>query len=399
MESLEELARFEVASSAVAFRERVYGDDDRLELLRDLLGLANAPVEGSRYIVLGVDDTLGDERSIVGISDAAHAEVHGLCTHVVNNFFDPPLPVRIEETSVDDKKVVVIVLPDCDGQPYLLKTNASGSMRQGAGWIREGTRYRRLVRADFQRIFEAKLLSQEARADVRIGFAGKDLEAVLELPIMPLEQLPSKVASGKIRRMLEARQAAQHAPGHEVSRIQRLVHAQVFGPNEVYRPNSTTTLVEKLDSTAADFEAADRYYAYEVRSHKLNLVLHNLGDGVFDGGTLVIDLPRIDGVEIAERIWPLTDNSEPPPEGYPALDMGPQKVSVETSIGPLEPGASTMGLRQSLRLCLREQAAGKTIPVGYSLYSESLRAPVSGSLEIRVTEDRPSARPSLAGNG
>ena len=57
MDSLDQLARFEVASSAVAFRECVYGDDDRLTLLRDLLGLANAPVKGSRYIFLGIDDS------------------------------------------------------------------------------------------------------------------------------------------------------------------------------------------------------------------------------------------------------------------------------------------------------------------------------------------------------
>ncbi|NNC65608.1 MAG: hypothetical protein HKN84_12540 [Gammaproteobacteria bacterium] len=397
MDTLGQLAQFEVANSALAFRGRAYGDEDRLELLRDLLGLANAPVQGPRYIVLGVDDTIGSDRELIGISDAAHAEVHGLCTHVVNNFFDPPLPVRIEEAMIGGRKIVAIVLPDCSGQPYLLKTNASGSMRQGAGWIREGTRYRRLVRADFQRIFEAQLLSQDTCPDVRVGFAGKDLETMLHLPVMPLEQLPSKVASGKIRRMLEAKQATKQAPGEDISRIQRLVHAQVFGPNEVYRPNSTTTLVEKLDSTADDFEAADRYYTYEDRAHKLNLVLQNLGEGVFEGGTLVLDLPRVDGLEIAERIWPSPDGSQPVPDGYPALDIGPEMISVQTSVGPIQPGGKAMALRQPLRLCLRESASGKTIPVAYSVHSKSLRAPLSGRLQIQVIDDEPSAQSSMAG--
>ncbi len=197
--------------------------------------------------------------------------------------------------------------------------------------------------------------------------------------------------------MLEAKQAARDAPGQETSRIQRLVHAQVFGPNEIYRPNSTTTLVEKLDSTAEDFEAADRYYAYEDRSYKLNLVLQNLGDAEFDGGTLMLDLARVDGVEVADRIWPSPDDSEPVPDGYPDVEIGLQTISMQIPVGPIQPGGLVMACRQPLRLCLREQAADKTIYVGYSLHSETLRAPLSGRLEIRVVDDEPSTQSSWAG--
>ena len=397
MSSLDQLVRLEVANSAVAFRARAYGADDRLELLRDLLGLANAAVEGSRYLILGVDDTVGGERKITGISDAAHAEAHGLCTHLVNEFFDPPLPVRIEDLVVDGKKIVVVALLDCSGQPYLLKANASGSMRQGSGWIRQGAEYRRLVRSDFERIFEEKLLSRDTGVDIRIGFAGAMLQTALELPVMRLDELPSKLAGNRVRRMLAARQAAQSSPGEEISRIQRLVHAQVFGPDEVYRPNSTTTLVEMLDGTDEEFETADRYYAYEERSHKLNLDLENLGERVFEGGTLVLDLPRIDGVELAERIWPSPDGSRPVPEGYPALELGPRMIRLKTPVGPIQPGAKSTALRQPLRLCPREPAIGRTIPIAYSLHSKSLRAPLSGSLQIRIIDAVPSARTPGAG--
>ncbi len=397
MSSLDQLVRFEVANSAVAFRARAYGADDRLELLRDLSGLANAAVKGSRHLILGVEDTVGGDRKFIGISDAAHAEVHGLCTQLVNDFLDPPLPVRIEELIVDGKKIVVVVLLDCSGQPYLLKTNASGSMRQGSGWIRQGTEYRRLMRNDFQRIFEEKLLTRDARADVRIGFAGTILQTALELPVMRLDQLPSRLAGNKVRRMLEARQAAQNSPGEEISRIQRLVHAQVFGPDEVYRPNSTTTLVEMLDSADDEFEIADLYYAYEERSHKLNLDLENLGDSVFEGGTLVLDLPRIEGVELADRIWPSPDASQPVPDGYPALELGPRTVRLKTPVGPIQPGAKSMALRQPLRLCLRAPAIGRTIPIAFSLHSRSLRAPLSGSLQIHIVDDRESVQSPGAG--
>ncbi|NIW24543.1 MAG: hypothetical protein GWN29_08240 [Gammaproteobacteria bacterium] len=182
-----------------------------------------------------------------------------------------------------------------------------------------------------------------------------------------------------------------------MSRIQRLVHAQVFGPNESYRENSTTTLVGMLESTADEFKAADLHYAYEDRAHKLNLVIQNLGDGILEGGTLVLHVPRIEGVEIAERIWPSPDGTQPLPDGYPALEVGPQIISVQTPFEQIQPGATMVVLRQPLRLCLREEASGKTIPISYSLHSESLRAPLSGRLEIHIVNDQPGAQSSRAG--
>ena len=393
MGDFQQLIRFEVANSAVAFRERAYGKEDRQELLRDLLGLANAFVKGPRYIFLGVRDTVGGAREIVGISESEAAAVQKFCQKLVADFIDPPLPVRIEETLVEDVRVTALVLPDCDDPPYLLKKSASNTMRTGNGWIRQGTSYGRVTRADLQRMFEQKIRSQTAGAEIRVGFAGRIVEPVLHLPVMRLGPLPSELASVKLQRLLEARQAARQVAGADGTRIQRLVHAQLFGLTESYRSESDGTLLERLEQAGEDHAAADKHYEFEKRSHKLNLMIENVSGVPFERGTLVLDFPRMDGLDIAEQIWPDPEAPLAVPDGYPTVEIGPRTMRVQTSLVPIPAAGKVMVFRQPLRVCLREPGIGKTVPISYSVHGRGLRAAVSGTLRLVIDDDEPDAVP------
>ncbi len=96
-------------------------------------------------------------------------------------------------------------------------------------------------------------------------------------------------------------------------------------------------------------------------------------------------------------MWPSPDGAQPVPDGYPALEVGPQTISVQIPVVPIQPGAKAAALRQSLRVCLREPAIGRTIPISYSLHSKRLRAPLSGRLQINVVDDEPSVQIPRAG--
>lgn len=386
MSEIDQLVRFEVANSAVEFRERAYGDKDRQEFLRDLLGLANAEVDGPRYLFVGVSDTLGGDRSIVGVPEADAARLHKLTRRLVDDFIEPLLDLQVDERLIDGERVVAIILRDCTDPPYLLKRNASSAMRVGSGWIRRGTEFRRIGRADLQRIFESKLLSRSATAELRIGFAGRLVEQVLHLPALPLEQLPSEVASGKIRQLLAAKQVADEQCTDERTRMQRLVHAQLFGASGAYQPESERTLMQRLEQASEEHEAADRYYAFEERAHKVNLVVENVGRAPFEHGTLVLDFPRMDGFEVIDRLWPPPDGPQPVAAAYPTVDVGPRTVRVQTTVSPIAPGSRGMAFDEPLRLGIREDGAGNVVPINFTLYGGSVRAPISGALRIHIDE-------------
>jgi hypothetical protein len=386
MGDIDQLVRFEVANSAVGFRERAYGRKDRQEFLRDMLGLANAETRGPRYLIVGVRDSVGGARSVTGISEEDAATVHELTARLIAEFIEPLLELRIDERLIDGKRVVIIMLPECDDPPYLLKRNASSAMRVGSGWIRRGAEFRRLGRADLQRMFEAKLLSRSASAEVRIGFAGHFLEQVLHLPVMSVGELPSQAASAKIRKLLAAREVVEQQCVDDRTRMQRLVHAQLFGLDSAYQPHSEETLMAKLERASEEYEAADRYCEFEERAHKVNLVIENVGGAPFEHGTLVLDFPRMDGFEVVDRLWPSPTGKKPPFEAYPTVDIGSRTVRVQTTIGAIAAGSKGMAFAEPLRLCLREPGAGRVVPVSYTLYVRSLRASISGALRIQIEE-------------
>ena len=384
MSDIDQLIRFEVANSAVAFRADAYGKRHRQEFLRDLLGLANAETTGPRYLIIGVCDSVGGARSIVGISERDAALVQELSPRLVAEFVEPLLDLRIDERIVEGNRVVTIVLPECSDPPYLLKRNASSAMRVGSGWIRRGTDFRRLARGDLQRMFEAKLLSRSASAEIRIGFAGRVLEQVLHLPVVPLEQLPSAAASAKLRKLLAANEAANQQRTGVRTHLQRLVHAQLFGSDSAYDPHSEASLLQRLERVREEHAAADRYYEFEESAHKINFVIENVGSAPFEQGTLALDFPRMEGVEVVDRLWPPPSGESHASAAYPAVDRGLRTVRVQATIGSIPPGSKGMAFAEPLRVCLREPGAGRVVPIAYTLYGRSLRAPVAGALRIQI---------------
>ncbi len=386
MSILDELVRLETANSGIAFRERAYGKVERQGLLRDLIGMANASVGGSRVIFMGVRDVVGGQRAFVGVSDDAVAEARDRYQSLVARFVEPPLNVRIQTLDVDGVTIAALIVNQCDDPPYLLKAGVSNTMRTGNGWIRKGIEYSRLTRTDLQRMFEAKYLNVAAGAMVQIGFPGKILKTEITLPVLDLTELPSEIAGERIQRMLEAKDVSREIFGRTETRIERLVHAKIFGGDKPYEAHSASSLVKRLERSGEDYQAADQHYEFEVRAHKLNISLANVGDATLDGAAIILDFPRIKGVGIAERIYDAPGSEPRSPEGYPVVDASARTIRVQGTVGQVQRGATVKAFTQPLRVWFRSPAAGKTLPVDYTLHGRGLREPITGTLRVHVTD-------------
>ena len=94
----------------------------------------------------------------------------------------------------------------------------------------------------------------------------------------------------------------------------------------------------------------------------------------------------MDGFEVIDRLWPLPDGPQPEATRYPAVDIGPRTARVQTMIGSIAPGSKGMAFDEPLRLGIREDGAGNVVPIHFTLYGGSLRAPISGALRIHIDE-------------
>jgi hypothetical protein len=395
MRQLEDLVQFENANSGLAFRERLYGSNERADLLRDLMGLANASVQGPRYLVLGVSDVVGGKRKIVGLPAEQWNKWRAKLPSLIGGMTEPPLDVAVRTLELQGSVVGVLCLTACADQPYLMSGRAGTDLPAGSGCLRRGTQLFPLLRQDLQRMFEAKLARAVPPVDLKIGFGGgNEPRAAIALPVLRLKHLPSFVAAKKFHKILEAKRDARSV-GRTQTRLMRLVHAQVFGVERPYESHSDDSLRMQIEKSKEDYRPADEHYAFEVRAHRLDIVVYNPGSVALDNATIRMTLPRIDGAGVAERLYAPPDG-QAPSEGYPRVKTSGRTVSIEAEIGSLPAGNTVSVFEHPPRFWARSAAAGKTIPVVVTLQARELRDPVRETLTIRIVD---AAKPSRKNRG
>jgi hypothetical protein len=99
---------------------------------------------------------------------------------------------------------------------------------------------------------------------------------------------------------------------------------------------------------------------------------------------LRLQLPRLAGLGVADKVYSPTGHDSDATPGYPLVTVGKRTIEIETSMDSLAPGASAAVFREPPRLWVREPAAGKSIALDYSVYARGLREPVRDSLTLRI---------------
>jgi hypothetical protein len=386
MKNLQDLVGFKNADSALSFRERPYGKGEHAQLLCDVIALANATATDPRFLCLGVSDKTGTARTFPGVSQRVWNRTREVLPRLIEQAIEPQLKVSMQEVTVRGALVGVICLETCNDQPYLFSRRVSSLISPGTGWIRRGTEQRPLLRKDLQRMFEAKFRTLEASTDIRVGFPGRVPREEITLGVLSLDALPSALAARRLMKKLDSRRLSKAVLGRTDTRIARLVHAQVSNEAQAYQYHGTTTLQQMLCQVPQEQESADQHYQFETRAHKVNLLIANLTDVALSDVVLLLKIPRVEGVGVVERIHAAPGEQPSPPERYPVVDTGPRVVTVHAGGISVPRRANVDAFREPLRLYLREPAAGKTIPVAYSLHGRGLPAPIHGTLRIYVTE-------------
>lgn len=389
MSKLSDLVRFENANSALAFRKTPYGRKERETLLVDVLALANARASGPRFLVLGVEDEVGGKRGLKGVDKRTLAGLLAFYKQTITEFVEPALGLSMRTLQIQDRTVAVIVLRDCDGQPYLLSRNVSERLRKGDGWIRRGAHQARLGHADLKSMFNTQTLSGPAGCEIQVVFDGAALATSMELPVMPLTSRPSEQARERIHGLLEAKKAAHDRLGKTDTWMDRLAYARVHGADQPYETQSPMSLLQQLGKSEEENEAADQYYEYELRAHKMNLAIVNIGDGPLSSAAITLEIAKTDGVAVADRIYPPVGvEPDDVPQGYPDVQSGKKCTRISADVRQVSPGERVAAFQQPLRLLLREPAAKNKLSIKYTLSGKELREPVSGSLTIKITESK-----------
>ena len=124
MKRLAKIARSATPSTGVQFRGTAYGSGGAREFLRDVLAMANAGVEGTRYIIVGAEF---DKRGRKQIHEIDREDFAGKPSYqaLANEFIEPPIRLKYHSVTVDGKRLGVYEIGDCQDRPYMMRIDHS----------------------------------------------------------------------------------------------------------------------------------------------------------------------------------------------------------------------------------------------------------------------------------
>lgn len=111
-------------------------EDEKSELLKDLLGFANAWRRSEAYILIGVEEVRGGRSSVVGITATDHLADHSL-QQFVNNLTNHPMRFHYEAFGYEGKQVGIFRI-ELQARPIYLKRDY-GKLEKEKVYIRRGS--------------------------------------------------------------------------------------------------------------------------------------------------------------------------------------------------------------------------------------------------------------------
>jgi hypothetical protein len=140
-EALFERLLYEEESNTLDFKKEQYRfakatDDEKSELLKDILGFANAWRRSEAYILIGVEDVRGGRANVVGIAPTDHLHDHSL-QQFVNNLTNRAVRFHYEAFGFEGKQVGIIRIEE-QIRPIFLKKDY-GKLKEGKVYVRRGS--------------------------------------------------------------------------------------------------------------------------------------------------------------------------------------------------------------------------------------------------------------------
>src|SRR4051794_20978604 len=133
---------YEEESTTLDFKQEQYrfakaSDEEKSELLKDILGFANAWRRSEAYILIGVEDVRGGRGNVLGIPNADHLDDHSL-QQFVNNLTNRPVRFHYEAFGFEGKQVGIIRIEERQARPLYLKRDY-GKLKRTEVYVRRGS--------------------------------------------------------------------------------------------------------------------------------------------------------------------------------------------------------------------------------------------------------------------
>jgi hypothetical protein len=392
MRDIGTLIRDEVECTSVDFKRDQYASPKHNDLICDVVAMAKADVEGDRYIAIGVKLFPDGRRELRGIAPDQMVDI-ATYEQLLTDNVEPALAIQYVPHELDGKLFAILVIRSCDQQPYVIKKDR-GSLRRGDSFIRRGTHNARLTRGDLERIYGNRSRRADLLSTLLVSLKPNRDSNRCAVPAMGTLDLPSSRARDRIQTVLAERERIRESDSPLGWRVlQSLDVASLMGGTTPYEQRDTETLKKNLERVSLTYAEHDHHYVFEQMAHRLEIHLYNGADRYIEDASLVIRVPALDGVLVADRVY-----DEPAPPGwmpptirssallhYPLVERADDEHVITGHIGDLRHGVWEPAFDEPPRLAIHADLMGETIPVHCEVRGRNLPQALKKQLHLTIT--------------
>lgn len=366
------------AGPGTQFRKEPYGPGGIRNFLRDVMALANADVEGPRYIIIGVEVDSGGNRSFRPVNsrdfDGKPDYVSLVCDHI-----EPQLDIRYERAFINGQQVGCFEITNCRERPYMMRIDYSDTLRRGDAYLRVNDAAIKMGRQQLLSRFKAQFQNSVSANNIEVGFAGEVIRKDLQLVCRDLTELPSMLAAAKIDGLIQA-QLETKGSGED-SLMARMIHARLFGSDDPYVSRSPEELLLEKGQIRSRYALEDRKYMFGNGAGRIQTVVYNQSDEAILDASLVMLVPKADELHIADRPPEVEERLDDDSQ-YPAVDVLKNAIRITQRIGDIPAGQPHAIFPTPVLVCVGPALAGRRFGIRYILTGQNLRTPATGKLRL-----------------
>ncbi len=389
MKNLANIARSATPGDGVQFQKQPYGPKGVESFLRDVLAIANASVDGPRYIVIGAEiDSRGRKR----VSPVSEKDFSGKPAYeaLANDYIEPPLRLRYKPVSVDGKQLGIFEIGDCQDRPYMMRIDYSETLRRGDAYMRLENTAIKMGRRQLQTLFETKFQDSVPAQNIEVGFAGEIIHKTLALSSCDLSQLPSALAASKLEQLVKIQMDTKDSGSTTV--MARLVHARLYGSDDPYVSRTPDELMQEMEQIRHKYRNHDSHFLFETNGQEIQIVVCNRGEEPIVDASIALVLPKDNDLYIADRLPKVLHNEKfvdrPAAElaSYPTVSLHKKSIHITKKIGDIPVDRPTEAFGSPVRICVGPELIGRRFGIRYALHGQNLRSPAAGTLRVNFTK-------------
>lgn len=393
MNYLDDLIKYENENSGLDFKLIQYLKDKHESLIKDILSMANAGVDGDRYIIIGIKYKNSGDRDIKGIEREEFVD-SAIYQQLVRDNIEPELDIDYFSHELEGKYLGIIRIKNCTNKPYMMKKDFK-SLNKGDCFIRKGSSQSRMIREDYDRIMAKRLRKDKFNGNVNIYFSGYPQDKEITLETSDGRDLPSERIARKIKQLIEEKKK-QLKEDLYINSVPHIKNPFFTVP---YEKRSIAELEEDFRNVKERFRNQDYYEFFELRSHKLNITIINEGNEYIEDAEFHVDIDKMDGLIISEEIYnnPKDVSNFSGAIGtldfmrYPKIEDKGRYIRIYNSTmldglrkWDIKHHISEEAFLEPVRVLFLENLAGKVIPLKCKLYGKNLKEPLEKILKIKV---------------